>query len=92
MLLGFDNGGHECSILARHGHKTPSVKREGPKPFPSHLRNMVSPYRSRKGSFLARGDDGAAGKGWRRKPMPVCNGSDTGGNHPARKRADFLRV
>ncbi len=46
----------------------------------SHMRNTVSPYRSRKGSPVARLDDGGAGKGWRSKRTPCCNDTDTGGD------------
>jgi ABC-type polar amino acid transport system ATPase subunit len=48
------------------------------------------------GKRAARQADGAAGKGWRRKRRPTCNGLDRGWaygrHHPTRKRADFLLV
>ena len=43
----------------------------------SHIRNTVSPYRSRKGSRAARCDDSGEGRGWRSKRRPRCNGADT---------------
>jgi hypothetical protein len=46
----------------------------------SHIRNTVSPYRSRKGNRSARNDDSDTGRGWRRKRTPRCNGVDTSSN------------
>src|ERR1700757_1758278 len=71
-------GGHGCSILTRHGHKTPSVHEEGPVPFRSHMRNTVSPYCSREGSLAVKRANGGAGRGWGRKRKPSRNGLDTG--------------
>ena len=78
MLTGFERGGHGRSILAHHGHKTPSVHEGGPVPFRSHTRTTVSPYCSREGSLAVKRFDGSAGKGWGRKQRPSCNGLDTG--------------
>lgn len=39
-------------------------------------RNVVNPYRSRKGSDTARGREGDAGKGKWRKRRPSCNETD----------------
>ena len=77
MLSGPKCGRYGCSILIRRGQRRPPAYEEGPNPIPSHIRNTVSPYRSRKGSCAARRRDGAAGKGWRRKRKPSCNGADT---------------
>jgi hypothetical protein len=77
MLSGPECGRYGCSILTRHGHNRPPAYEEGPTPIPSHIRNTVSPYRSRKGSHAARYDDGNAGRGWRNKRKPSCNGTDT---------------
>ena len=84
MLSGSKCSWYGCSILTRHGHKAPPVFEEGPNPFRSRMRNMVSPNRSRKGSRAARGDDGGAGRGRRRKQMPSRNGADTGGDPDAK--------
>ena len=53
------------------------------------------PDRSHKdgGKSPARVTGERAGKGCRRKPMPVCNGPDRGSNvAPARKGAHFRQV
>jgi|OpeIllAssembly_1097287.scaffolds.fasta_scaffold43297_3 hypothetical protein len=57
-----------------------SVQQEGPKPFLSYVRNMVSPYRSRQGSGVVRYRDDDTGMGWGKKRRPGCNGPDTGCN------------
>jgi len=44
----------------------------------SSMRNVVSPHRPRPGKRTARNADGGAGKGWRRKQRPACNGPDRG--------------
>jgi hypothetical protein len=78
MLSGFK------ARLVRVLHSHPSwalrssAYEEGPNPIRSRMRNMVSLYRSPKGSRSARGSDGDAGKGWRKKQKPCCNGADTG--------------
>ncbi|EBY2669574.1 hypothetical protein DVF23_23235 [Salmonella enterica subsp. enterica serovar Teko] len=43
-------------------------------------RNLVSPYHCPKGKRTVRKAFSDAGKGWRRKRMPLCNGSDRGSN------------
>lgn len=53
---------------------------ERPNPILSLMRNMVSPYGSRKGSSTVRCSDSHAGRGSGRKRMQGCNGSDTGFN------------
>jgi hypothetical protein len=45
----------------------------------SSIINWVNPLRPAKGGILtARKGDGAAGRGWRKKRMPSCNGMDRG--------------
>jgi hypothetical protein len=42
------------------------------------VRNVVSPYLSRKGKPTVRAADGGAGKGRRKKRRPPCSGVDRG--------------
>ena len=60
-------------------------------------RNVETPYASRRcasptGEGAARGSDRCAGLGCRKKPMPRCNGADTGPRGRARKRAHVRPV
>lgn len=70
------------SARVLHSHPSwaqrPSVQQEGPEPIPSYMRNMVNPYHPRKGRSAVRPSDGGAGRGWRRKRRPGCNGPDMG--------------
>jgi hypothetical protein len=69
-----------------------------PKPLVRFTRNTVNPYRcpGRLGRSTARKAVGGAGKGWRRKRTPACNGSDRScvarQHYSTRKRADFRMV
>lgn len=65
-------------IFVRRRCCTTGVEAE-PKPSAmAFLRNVVSPYSSRKGRQTVRKADGCAGMGWRRKRMPSGNGRDRG--------------
>ncbi|EAT8443393.1 hypothetical protein E8Q25_23005 [Salmonella enterica] len=55
--------------------------------------NLVSPYICPMGRQTVRNVVGYAGKGGRKKRMPICNGSDRGSSFAlARKRAHFCLV
>lgn len=87
-----------CSLNTRAA-RTPCQRwKGGPKPSVRTTRNTVNPYRrpSCSGRSTARKAVGGAGRGWRRKRTPACNGSDRScvarQHHSTRKRADFRMV
>lgn len=65
---------------------TATGEKAGPNPPVSPTRNRVSPYLCWKTSKpTVRKADGDAGRGRRRKRMPLCNGADTGLNVTGRE-------
>jgi len=81
--------------LGAHGQIRLPVCEAGTKSFVSSQRNRLNPT-PRLGfeaGASARNADGVAGKGYWKKPRPLCNGADRSCNiTPPCKRADFQLV
>ena len=88
MTLG-PNGTWSVPPLA-HGSALPSrppAERPHPPPSCCSCRNSVSPSsRPPGGRGAARRTVAVAGRGWRRKRRPRCNGADTGMEHARRRK------
>ena len=63
--------------ISSHGHSTLPANRENLNRELSFVRNMVSLYVSCKGKLRVSKAHRRAGKGDRRKRMPLCNAADT---------------
>jgi hypothetical protein len=98
MLTGFGQKARSWLLQRTHGAHGPiqlPVLQAGVNSFVSLQSNIVNPALRLpvEAGASARNADGVTGRGYWRKPMPLCNGADRSCNiTPPCKRADFQLV